>query len=67
SASFLFINNLIGLGLGSWLMGRLSDAMKAAHGVDALRYATFYALGFYVIAAALMLSAVKALRRDWVA
>lgn len=48
-------------------MGRLSDAMKAAHGVDALRYATFYALGFYVIAAALMLSAVKALRRDWVA
>ncbi|WP_203309186.1 spinster family MFS transporter [Sphingomonas beigongshangi] len=66
SASFLFINNLIGLGLGSWLMGRLSDAMKAAYGVDALRFATFYALGFYLVAAALMLGAVKALRRDWV-
>ncbi|MGP7796691.1 spinster family MFS transporter [Sphingomonas sp. CLY1604] len=66
SASFLFINNLIGLGLGSLVMGRLSDAMTAAHGDDALRYATTYALGFYLVAAALMLLAVRPLRRDWV-
>jgi uncharacterized membrane protein len=66
SASFLFINNLIGLGLGSLVMGRLSDAMTAVHGTDALRYATLYALGFYLIAAVLMLLAVKPLRRDWV-
>lgn len=66
SASFLFINNLIGLGLGSTIMGRVSDAMTAAYGADALRYATVYALGFYVVAAGLMLCAVKPLRRDWV-
>ena len=66
SASFLFINNLIGLGLGSLIMGRLSDAMTAVHGADALRYATTYALGFYLVAAGLMLLAVKPLRRDWV-
>ena len=66
SASFLLINNLIGLGLGSTIMGRVSDAMTAAYGADALRYATVYALGFYVVAAGLMLSAVKPLRRDWV-
>ena len=66
SASFLFINNLIGLGLGSLIMGRLSDAMTAVHGADALRWATTYALGFYLVAAALMLLAVRPLRRDWV-
>ncbi len=66
SASFLFINNLIGLGLGSLIMGRLSDAMTAVHGADALRYATTYALGFYLVAAGLMLLAVRPLRRDWV-
>ncbi len=65
SASFLFINNLIGLGLGSLVMGRLSDAMTAVHGANALRYATFYALGFYLIAAALMFGAVRTIRRDW--
>lgn len=66
SASFLFINNLIGLGLGSLIMGRLSDAMIAVHGADALRYATTYALGFYIVAAVLMLLAVRPLRRDWI-
>ncbi len=66
SASFLFINNLIGLGLGSLIMGRLSDAMTAVHGADALRWATTYALGFYLVAAGLMLLAVRPLRRDWV-
>ena len=66
SASFLFINNLIGLGLGSLIMGRLSDAMTAVHGAEALRYATTYALGFYLVAAGLMLLAVRPLRRDWV-
>ena len=66
SASFLLINNLIGLGLGSLIMGRMSDAMTAAYGTEALRYATLYALGFYIVAAELMLCAVKPLRRDWV-
>ena len=65
SASFLFINNLIGLGLGSWVMGAMSDAMTARYGEEALRYSTMLATGFYLVAAALMLLAVRPLRRDW--
>jgi MFS family permease len=67
SASFLFINNLIGLGLGSLVMGALSDELKAYYAAaDALRYATMIGLGFYLIAAVLMFCAVRPLRRDWV-
>lgn len=66
SASFLLINNLIGLGAGSWVMGMMSDAMTASHGNEALRYAAVAALSFYLVAAGLMLLAVKPLRRDWV-
>lgn len=65
SASFLFINNLIGLGAGSWVMGAMSDAMTARFGAEALRYSTMLATGFYLVAALLVLFAVKPLRRDW--
>ncbi len=65
SASFLLINNLVGLGLGSLVMGALSDAMAARFGADALRYAAVGTLGFYLVAAVLGLLAVRPLRRDW--
>lgn len=65
AASFLFIVNLIGVGLGSWLMGTMSDAMTARYGVEALRFATIFALGFYLLAALIMFFAVRPLRRDW--
>ncbi len=67
SASFLFINNLIGLGLGSWILGAMSDAMTSRFGDEALRYAAVGALGFYAVAATLMFLAVRPLRRDWIA
>ena len=66
SASFLLINNLIGLGLGSWVLGGLSEAMTAAYGAEALRYAAAIGSCFYFVAAALALLAVRPLRRDWV-
>lgn len=66
SASFLLINNLIGLGVGPLLMGRLSDVFKAAYGADSLRIAAVACLGFYVLAAVLMLFSVKSLRSSWV-
>ncbi|HCK83224.1 MAG TPA: MFS transporter [Hyphomonadaceae bacterium] len=65
SALFLFINNLIGLGLGSLLIGALSDALTAQFGDEALRYSILAGTGFYVIAALLMLAASRALARDW--
>jgi predicted MFS family arabinose efflux permease len=66
SASFLLINNLIGLGVGPLLIGRLSDALKASYGTEALRYAAVASTAFYLLAALLMLLCVKRLRTDWV-
>ena len=66
SASFLLINNLIGLGVGPFLIGRLSDALKESYGTEALRYAAVASTAFYLLAAALMLIAVKHLRSAWV-
>ena len=67
SASFLLINNLIGLGLGSWVIGRLSDALAPAYGDQSLRYAIAAGLCLYLIAGALMALASRRLARDWVA
>jgi predicted MFS family arabinose efflux permease len=67
SACFLFINNLIGLGAGSWVMGAMSDGFTQTYGTEALRYAVLVALGFYLVAAGLMALAIKPLRRDWIA
>ena len=66
SACFLLINNLIGLGIGPWLIGRISDMLKATHGADALRDAAVACTSFYLLAALLMLICVKQLRRQWV-
>jgi predicted MFS family arabinose efflux permease len=66
SASFLLINNLVGLGVGPWLMGRLSDALKATYGVDALRNGAVACLVFYLLAALLMFISVRSLRSSWV-
>ena len=67
SASFLLINNLVGLGVGPWLMGRLSDALTATYGADALRNAAVACLAFYLVAAVLIFLSIKSLRRSWVA
>lgn len=66
SASFLLINNLIGLGVGPLLIGRLSDALKHSYGADALRYAAVACTAFYLLAALLMLLCVKRLRIAWI-
>lgn len=68
SASFLLINNLIGLGLGSWVIGLLSTGLTPAYGAaDALRYAIAAGLCLYLVAGALMALASRRLARDWVA
>ncbi|MFS0738069.1 MFS transporter [Sphingomonas sp. 1P06PA] len=66
SASFLLINNLIGLGGGTLFLGLLSDKLTARLGDEALRYAMLIGLGFYLLAALLMALAAKHLRTDWV-
>jgi sugar phosphate permease len=66
SALFLFINNLIGIGLGTTLIGVVSDAMRLRFGAESLRYAILTGTGFYLIAAALLFFAGRKLARDWV-
>ena len=66
SALFLFINNLIGIGLGTTLIGVVSDSMRVRFGAESLRYAILAGTGFYLIAAALLFFAGRSLARDWV-
>ena len=66
SASFLLINNLIGLGVGPTLICALSELFKERFGTEALRYAAVSVVGFYVLASLLMFLAVKRIRDDWV-
>lgn len=66
SGAYLFILNLIGLGIGPLLMGSISDWLKADYGTESLRYAAVACLAFYLFAAILVMFAVKSVRRDWV-
>jgi hypothetical protein len=66
SAIFLFIINLIGLGLGTPLIGLVSDATRARFGVESLRYAILGGTGFYIAAALLLVASIRNLHRDWV-
>ena len=44
SAILFFILNIIGLGMGPWLVGVLSDVLMPNLGTDSLRYAMLYLL-----------------------
>lgn len=65
SAIFLFVNSLIGIGVGTPAIGWLSDALKVHYGAESLRYAILAGTGFYVAAALLLLLASRFLERDW--
>ncbi len=66
SACFLFVNNLIGLGLGTWFFGAVSDALTPYFGAESLRYAIYCGLAFYLVSAALFVLAARGIGRDWV-
>jgi MFS family permease len=66
SASFLLINNLIGLGVGPYLIGSVSTSLKQSYGAESLRYAAVGCTVFYLLAAFLMLLCVSRLRTSWV-
>ncbi|MCW3846710.1 MFS transporter [Sphingomonas sp. LB-2] len=66
SASFLLINNLIGLGAGIYILGGLADALAPVFGTESLRYAMLFSLVCYLVAALLMWLAAKPLRDEWV-
>ena len=66
SAAFLFINNLIGLGLGNVYFGFMADRLKPHFGTEALRWSIYSGLTFYLLAAVLFILASRRIAKDWV-
>ena len=65
SASILLMQNLFGLGLGSPLLGKLSDHFKPEFGADSVRYVLAVVVGIVTLAAgALLWSARKYLPEE---
>lgn len=64
SAVFLFINNLLGIGLGTWALGALSDGLAERFAEHALRYSIVAGSSFYLLACALMFMASRRVERD---
>ena len=65
SAVFLLINNLIGIGLGDFLIGLVSQNLKAEFGDESLRYSILAGTVFYLVAAVFLFIASRFLDRDW--
>jgi len=65
SAIFLFINNLIGIGLGTYAIGALSDTFASRFGDESLRYSILAGTGFYLLAAVLFFQAARWMKKDW--
>ena len=65
SAIFLLINNLLGLAVGFFYFGWMSDLLRPAFGEESLRWAIYTGMGFYLLASVLLFFASKVLPRDW--
>ena len=65
-ALYMFIFNLTGLGIGTMLLGSVSDLFTARFGDEALRYALLcVGLVLYPVSSLLYFLAGRNLRRDW--
>ena len=67
SASFLLINNFIGIGFGVYIFGELSTRMAERHGDESLRFSILYGLVFYLLAATFYALAARRLKGDMIA
>lgn len=66
SAMFLLINNLLGIAIGTYYFGAMSDALHDRFGDDSLRYAIYTGLGFYLLSAVLFVIASRNVKKHWV-
>ena len=66
SALFLLINNLLGLAVGFYYFGWMSDLLAPRFGEESLRWAIYTGMGFYLLAAVLLIGAARTLKKDWV-
>ena len=65
SAIFLLINNLLGLAVGFFYFGWMSDVLRPVFGDESLRWAIYTGMGFYLVASVLLFAASKTLTKDW--
>jgi MFS family permease len=61
---FLLINNLIGIGFGTFIFGFAADRLRPDYGVEAMRTALFIGLGLYLVAALLAALAAALIARQ---
>ncbi len=66
SAIFLLFNNLLGIAVGFYYFGLVSDLLAPRFGDESLRWAIYTGMGFYILAAILFIGASRTLKRDWV-
>jgi hypothetical protein len=65
SAVFLLINNLLGIGVGIYVLGELSTLLTPIFGQEALRYSIMIGASLYVISGTLFLIASRTIEKDW--
>jgi sugar phosphate permease len=65
SAVFLLINNLLGIGVGVYVLGELSTVLTPIFGAEALRYSIMIGAGLYLVAGTLFLLASRTIENDW--
>lgn len=66
SALFLLINNLLGIAVGFYYFGWMSDLLRPRFGEESLRWAIYTGMGFYLLASLLLIAASRTIKRDWV-
>lgn len=66
SAIFLLFNNLLGIGVGIYVLGEVSTLLTPQFGEEALRYSIMIGASLYVVAGVLFLLASRRLEHDWV-
>ena len=66
SALYLLINNLLGIGVGVFYFGWMSDLLAPTFGTESLRWSIYTGMGFYLLSAVLLICASRSLRKDWV-
>ena len=65
SSIFLLINNLLGIGVGIYVLGEISTLLTPALGDDALRWSIAIGASLYIVAGVLFMLAARTLERDW--
>lgn len=66
SALFLLINNLLGIAVGFFYFGWMSDLLRPTFGDESLRWAIYTGMGFYVLAALMFIAGSRTLQKDWI-